>query len=201
MFQRILPALRRFRHREDGLVSVEAALSLPLLLIVFAVSYTLFDLFRQEAVNSKATYTIADLISRETTALNDDYIDSIYALSQAMIRSDTEISMRVSVVRWDEDTEAYYVDWSVERGDEMDVWTDDTVSGIADKLPIMPDEERVIVVETWNVVEPVFAVNIGTQNMYNLVFTRPRFASQVAYEGSVISDGPAHDDEVDDAIL
>ena len=54
------------------------------------------------------------------------------------------------------------------------------------------DQERVIVVETWN----VWSLPSGLRRsglatrIYNLVFTRPRFASQVAFEGSVVSDGP-----------
>jgi len=201
MVQKLRHILCRFRQREDGNVAVETALYLPLLLGVLAMTYTLFDLFRQETVNTKAAYTISDLISRETTALNDDYISSIYRLGQLMVRSDSGMSMRVSVIRWDADDDRYYVDWSVERGALLDVLSDATVSTVEEKLPTMPDDERVIVVETWNDVEPAFNIGLNTRNIYNFVFTRPRFASQVAFEGSVTSDGPAHNDSVDDSVM
>ncbi|NIZ13463.1 TadE/TadG family type IV pilus assembly protein [Phaeobacter sp. HF9A] len=198
MFRILTAPLRRFRYRDDGSVSIEAALYLPLLLGVFAAMYTLFDLFRQDTVNTKAAYTISDLISRETTALNDDYINSMYELGKLLVRKDTGMSLRISVVHWDEADDRYYVDWSVERGALLDVLTDGTVETVEDKLPTMPDQERVIVVETWNDVAPIFNIGLATQNIYNLVFTRPRFASQVAYEGKLISDGGAHDDGVGD---
>ncbi|WOI35097.1 TadE/TadG family type IV pilus assembly protein [Tritonibacter scottomollicae] len=198
MFKMLSDTLRRFRHREDGNIAIETAIYLPFLLGVFAVTFTLFDLFRQETVNTKAAYTVSDLISRETTALNDEYINSIYTLGRMMARANSGMSMRVSVIRWDADDARYYVDWSVERGAQMDIWTDATVVDIEDKLPTMPDEERIIVVETWNDVEPAFNVGLGTRNIYNLVFSRPRFASQIAFEGSVVSDGTIHDDEVVD---
>lgn len=193
--------LRHFRKSEDGSISVEAVIYIPFLLIVFALMYTLFDLFRQDTVNTKAAYTISDLISRETTALDDDYIDSMYNLGQLLIRSDSGMSMRISVLHWDEADAAYYVDWSVERGDNMDVWTDETVSAIEDKLPTMPDQERVIVVETWNDILPAFNVGLDGQNIYKLVFSRPRFAAQVAFEGTIFSDGMAHDDESETPIV
>lgn len=201
MFDHLSDHLRRYRRREEGSVSVEAAFYIPLLLGVFAAIYTLFDLFRQETVNTKATYTISDLISRETTALNDAYIDSMYTLAQLMARADSGMSMRISVIYWDTDNDRYFVDWSVERGALMDVWTDATVTAIEDDLPTMPDQERVIVVETWNDVEPVFNIGLDTRNIYNLVFTRPRFASQVQFAGSVISDGPSHNDLMDESVL
>eukprot|EP00903_Cladosiphon_okamuranus_P021863 g20099.t1 len=153
-----------------------------------------------ETVISKAAYTVSDLISRETAALNDDYIDSIYTLGKLMARAGSDMSMRVSVIRWDANDDRYYVDWSVERGDQMEIWTDANVTALNNKLPLMPDQERVIVVETWNDVEPAFrleAIGVGKREIYNLVFTRPRFASQVAFEGSVVSDGSVHDDDDD----
>lgn len=197
----LLRPIRRFRRADDGNVSVEAAIYVPFLLLVFATIFTLFDLFRQETVNTKAAYTISDLISRETTALNDNYIDSLYELGQLLVRSNSGLSLRISVIRWDADNNRYYVDWSVERGDLLDVWNDDTVLSIEEDLPTMPDQERVIVVETWNNIAPAFNIGLGSRNIYNFVFTRPRFASQVAFEGTIFSDGPSHDDDIDDTVV
>lgn len=194
-------SLRRFRQREDGSIAIEAAFYIPFLLLVFALMYTLFDLFRQDTVNTKAAYTISDLISRETTALDDDYIDSMFELGKLLIRKDSGMSMRVSVLHWDDTDDRFYVDWSVERGDMMDTWTNDTVDAIENDLPMMPDQERVIVVETWNDILPAFNVGLDGQNIYKLVFTRPRFASQVAFEGTIFSDGSAHDDQTDDSVV
>ncbi|OIQ29831.1 MAG: hypothetical protein BM562_10575 [Alphaproteobacteria bacterium MedPE-SWcel] len=201
MSQFLIDILRRFRRREEGNVSVEVAFYLPFLLGIFAATYTLFDLFRQETVNTKAAYTISDLISRETTALNDDFITSMFTLAQLLVRSDSSLSMRVSVIRWDEEDNRYFVDWSVERGDLLDVWTDGTIATVAGDLPAMPDQERVILVETWNDVEPAFNIGFSTRNIYNFVFTRPRFASLVAFEGEIFSDGTAHDDDIDDSVM
>lgn len=199
MFHRysMLAPLSRFRHRQEGSASIEAAFYLPFLLFVVAMVITLFDAFRQETVNIKAAYTISDLISRETSELNDDYVDSMYSLAQLLTRTDSDMSMRLSVVKWDDDDARYYVDWSAERGPSFDIWTDSTISEVEENLPTMPDQERVILVELWNEVTPFADIGFDVFDIYNFVFTRPRFASLVAFEGMYTSDGDTHDDGFD----
>jgi len=186
-----------FRRDTDASVSIEFAFYLPALLFIFAAIYTYFDAFKQESANLKAAYTISDLISRETNAINNDYIDSMHNLTKLLIRSDSSVSLRISVIRWDEDDDRYYVDWSVIRGSELTAWTDTTVINVEDDLPNMPDQERVILVETQNDVNAAFQIGLPDMEIYNFVFTRPRFAPQIVFEGSTTSGG-SHDDGVGD---
>lgn len=188
--------LKAFRRNTDGMVSIEFAFYMPFLLFIFASIYTYFDAFKQESANLKAAYTVSDLISRETNAINNDYIDSMHSLTKLLIRSGSSISLRISVIRWDEDDDRYYVDWSVNRGTALTSWTDATISNVEDDLPAMPDQERVILVETQNDVDAAFKIGLPDMEIYNFVFTRPRFAPQIVFEGS-LSGGGTHDDEVD----
>jgi len=191
------PILKNFRRDTDGSVSIETAFYLPALLLVFAAIYTYFDAFRQESANLKAAYTVSDLVSRETNAITNEYIDSMQSLTELLARSDSAISLRISVVRWDEDDNRYYVDWSVNRGTEFFSWTDATISEVEDNLPTMPDQERVILVETQNDVDAAFNIGLPDMEIYNFVFTRPRFSPQIVFEGSLTAGG-THDDIVDD---
>ncbi|MBQ4826258.1 pilus assembly protein [Leisingera sp. HS039] len=184
---------RRFLTGTRGNVSVEFAIYLPLLLGMFTAVYTFFDAFRQESINLKAAYTVSDLISRETNALNDNYIDSMHALATELVRGDTSLSTRISVVRWDEDDQRYYVDWSKVRGSAFQEWADGSINTVKEKLPTMPDQERVILVETWNEIHPAFNIGIPLMDLQNFVFTRPRFAPLVAFEGGATGSG-SHDD-------
>ncbi|MEP4037269.1 MULTISPECIES: TadE/TadG family type IV pilus assembly protein [unclassified Pseudophaeobacter] len=186
--------MRSFRQNSEGALTVEFMILAPLLLWTFAAIYTFFDAYRQDTVNLKAAYTISDLVSRETTELNDDYIDSMYAMSQLLIRSDSATSIRISVVRWDEEDDRYYLDWSKERGDAFVEWTNATISEVEDNLPVMPDQERVILVETRNDLEPAFKVGLPSMDLDNFVFSRPRFAPLVHFEGVEIAAG-SHVDE------
>jgi len=186
--------LRSFRQNAEGALTVEFMILAPLLLWTFAAIYTFFDAYRQDTVNLKAAYTISDLVSRETTELNDNYIDSMYAMSQLLIRSGSATSIRISVVRWDEEDDRYYLDWSKERGEAFVEWTNATISEVEDNLPVMPDQERVILVETRNDLEPAFNVGLPSMDLDNFVFSRPRFAPLVHFEGVDIVSG-SHDDD------
>lgn len=174
--------LKSFRDDTRGSVSVELVLMAPLLFWTLMAVYTYFDGYRQSAVNLKAAYTISDLISRETEAIDDNYIDSMHNLLQLMTRSRSATSMRVSVVRWDEDDARYYVIWSTVR-DRSDPLTDGNVSELAERLPTMPDNDIVILVETGNTFVPLFRqVGLKSADLKNFVFTRPRFAPQVVWQ-------------------
>lgn len=174
--------LRHFFHTTDGAVSVEFVLAMPILFWAFAACFVFFDGYRQSAINLKATYTISDMISRETAGIDDNYIDSLQKLMTLMTRSGSAAALRITVVRWNKDTQKYYVDWSTTRG-YPSVLTDTHVTGMKDRLPTMADEERVILVETSNTFTPTFRVGVDEKQLTNFVFTRPRFAPQIAWAG------------------
>jgi len=179
--QSLFKRLRAFAAETRGSVSVEFVLVMPFLFWAFMATYVFFDGYRQSSVNLKAAYTISDLISRETNVLNDDYIDSMYSLFETLVRTRSNIRMRISVIRFDEDDNRYYVDWSVKRGYES-IRTNENIATIKWKLPAMPDNERVILVETRNQFVPLFNIGMSNKLLVNFVFTRPRFAPQVLYE-------------------
>lgn len=190
--------LRRFAESTQGNVSIEFAIYAPLLLGLFAAIYTFFDAFRQESINLKAAYTISDLISRETNYVNETYIDSMHTLAAELVRADSQFSTRISVVRWDEGDQRYYVDWSKVRGAAFSEWDDGSISNVEEHLPTMPDQERVILVETWNEVDPVFNVGLPKLDVQNFVFTRPRFAPQVVFVEDK-GNGKNHNDNAEKA--
>lgn len=181
MFKRMIYArVKTFLADTGGSVSVEFLMVMPALFWAFMSTYTYFDGYRQSAVNLKAAYTISDLISRETEVINPAYIDGMHELIQVLTRSGSDTKMRITVIRWDEADDRYYVDWSTNRG--YDINLDNTnIADIKAKLPVMPDNERVILVETINAFEPPFDVGVNMQSLENFVFTRPRFAPQVLF--------------------
>ena len=172
--------LSAFFRNTGGSVSVELVLVAPMLFWAIGASYVFFDGYRQSTVNLKAAYTISDLVSRETAAVNDDYIDSMYNLLQLLTRAQTEVKLRISVIRYDQDDDRYYVDWSKARGFNYER-NDNNISEIHHELPMMPDNERVILVETRNKFIPLTGIGLSNMQLKNQVFTRPRFAPQVAW--------------------
>ena len=172
--------LKRFRDDTTGAVTLEFVLVMPFLFWAFMATYVFFDGYRQSSLNLKAANTIGDVLSRETNGVNDAYIDSMHEMLKLMVRAETELTLRVSVLRWDADDERYYVDWSTVRNRETAL-DDDMVQDIAHRLPAMPDGDRVILVETSNRFVPLLNVGLGEQQLTNFVYTRPRFAPRVAW--------------------
>lgn len=193
LINRLKSRVRAFWEDTSGVVTLEFALAMPILFWSFMASYVFFDGYRQSAINLKAAYTISDLISRETEEINDNYIDSMVTLMEMMTRTPSDVDVRISVIRWDEDDDRYYLDWSANRG-FLNELTDNNIADIEDQLPTMPDNERVILVETRNTFVPLF--NVGLDDIYldNFVFVRPRFVSQVVFEGMNNGNGSGHDD-------
>lgn len=177
--------LNAFRRDTTGSVSIEFVLVMPVLFWAFMAMYVFFDGYRQSTINLKTAYTISDLVSRETAAINDEYVDSMHDLMKVLTRSSSASTLRITVARWDAGDDRFYRDWSAARGFGISPLSDADMLDIAEMLPFMPDNERVILVETTNTFVPAFdGVGLDITSLRNFVFTRPRFAPQVVWENS-----------------
>ena len=181
MFRSFTNRLRGFARDTQGSVSVEFILAMPMVFWAFMGVNVYFDGYRQSSVNLKAAYTISDVLSRETIEINDTYVDSMFSLLQFLTRTNSVVEMRISVLSWDESDGVHHVDWSKSRsyGDPLD---DTAVSQMKDKLPVMPDNDRLILVETRNIFVPLFNVGMENKKLENFVFSRPRFAPQLVFD-------------------
>lgn len=173
--------LRAFAEDTRGTVAIEAVLALPVLFWTFLASFVYFDAYRQTSINVKAAYMVGDVLSRETNAVDDDYLDGMKSLFDFLTNANTNTKLRVTVVRWDDDQEAYRRDWSQTRG-SVAALTNNDLAQMEDRMPTLADNERVILVETWSSYTPPFKVGLASRESYNFVFTSPRFAPLLAWE-------------------
>ncbi|WP_205123522.1 TadE/TadG family type IV pilus assembly protein [Marimonas lutisalis] len=186
----MMSPLRLFRARlgafaaeTRGSVTVEAVIMLPALFWAYCALYTFFDAYRYTGAAHKAAFTVSDAMSRETNPINDDYLDTTHELLGFLTRSGNPHRLRVTVVRYDEQTDDHYVEWSQTRGPISGITAQDA-SDWDDKLPGMVDEERLIVVETWTDYQPPFNIGLSESTIQTFVFTRPRFAPQLLYDAN-----------------
>lgn len=205
--------LRGFARDESGNVSIEMVIWLPLILFVLGAAVTLFDANRQHAVTVKAAYTISDALSRQTDPIDDAYLDGMNEVLRFLTGSEGGLAMRVTVVRYDAENDRYQVDWSRSRGSLGDVvsgesalagnllsdLSDGTIDMVTDlldtseaavqevlaaKLPDLVNGERVIVLEVASEHRPIIDLPaLQPDGFYQFVFTRPRFAPQLLWEG------------------
>ncbi len=168
--------LKRFGRRETGVISIEAVLIYPLVFWGMLASFSFFDGYKQSARNLKASYAIADVLSRERNTVTATYITTLYDLLQTMMSDRSDVSMRISFLRYDQPDDRHYVQWSCERGESFDKWNDDTIREIKDRLPVMPDNGKMILVEVKDFYRRPFRLGYGREEfaMDNFVFTHPR---------------------------
>lgn len=192
MLTRFKSALARFREDTAGTVTVEAVIVFPLLLWLFGATWVWFDVSRQQAVNQKANFTIADAISRETDPLTQDYIDNAYKLMKHMTKAgNDDLDMRISVVRYTSNNDRYDVLWSEARGEYSALQTNDA-NTFRSRLPVMANNDQLILVETWDDYAPVLEAGLSPFEIETFSFTRPRFAPQVLFEGKTYNANNGH---------
>ncbi|MBN9889226.1 TadE/TadG family type IV pilus assembly protein [Salipiger abyssi] len=188
---KIAPRLRRFTRDSEGYITVEVAIMIPILFVLFAASWVLFDAFRQNAVDQKANYAIGDMLSRETEAIDAGYIDNTYRLLGLLTRNSVEyvgneaeypLDMRITIVSYRESNDKYSVEWSAARGDAELLRTQD-LDPYLPRLPSMMDSGQIILVETWEDYFPVFNVGLDPLVIRTYSFTHPRYAPQVLWAG------------------
>lgn len=176
--------LRTFATREDGTLAIETVLTIPALFWAYLAMFSIFDAYREHAINQKATYVISDMVSRETTPIDDEYVNGARKMMQYMTNASktSNVAIRISSLKYDLDTNTYSLDWSEKRGWVSELTSGKVASWGNDHLPIMSDNDRITLVETWVKYNPPFRTGLGEQTVRNFVFTKPRYAPQVLFD-------------------
>ncbi|MEM1075257.1 MAG: hypothetical protein AAF665_15510 [Pseudomonadota bacterium] len=173
--------MSRFCGKDDGVVAIEAVIILPIIIWAYLAMFTIFDTYRQYTTQQKAVYTISDLISRQSTPLDSSFVDGMYSLFLNLSLTREQPGMRVTVAKYDLILEEYQVIWSRTRGGMIGLQSAD-VANWSNRLPVMPQDDQIIIVETTASFQPAFSIGLGEQTINNFVFTRPRYATQVCYD-------------------
>ncbi|MEM7731991.1 MAG: pilus assembly protein [Pseudomonadota bacterium] len=176
--------LRDFAEDTRGTIMVETVLTLPMMFMGLAAMFEFFELHRFQSTRDKATYTIADMLSREQWVVNDVYMDNVKTLFDEIADDYGINTIRVTVIDYDLSDDEYGVVWSEVRGENaLAPLTDGQVRDDHDILPILDDGEQVILVESRAEYNTIFDVGFSDQmTMRTRVFTSIRFAPQLTFE-------------------
>lgn len=195
----------RFVDETEGNMPIEGLYAAILLLWWYVASFQFFDAFRQKNVNLKAAYTIADLVSRQNTSVDADYIDGLHTLFDYLTFSNKPTWVRVSSVSFNSTDNKYKVAWSYASGNTQG-HSDASIQAEKNRIPTMPEGDFVIIVETNMAYEPIFNIGLNAHWYTTFIPTRPRFVPCVpfnrhdgsleacVYDTSVDPDGEVHDD-------
>ncbi len=174
----------RFRSDDDGSLTVEAALILPLLFWTYVGSYSYFDAFRQKAEVVRSSYSIADMLSRETNAVDQTYINGLNTAYDLLTTSGSGTEIRVTVVIFDEDDDEFDLGWSSVSGSRPPLSKADLNSSVwTSRIPVMADADSAVIVETWSNFDPVFGWGgLEASELAQINIVRPRFSAQLVWD-------------------
>lgn len=176
--RRLTRRFRRFLREEDGLITTESIIVMPLLVWVFLALFVYWDAFRAQNTSIKASYVIADIVSRENTAINNNFITGMHQVFDYMVNTPEDTWIRVSSVQYRQWDDRYLVLWSRSTDTSRSpVQTTTTLATQRDRLPILADADTLIVVETWRRFRPAFWVGLPARTFYEFTVVRPRFLS------------------------
>ncbi len=171
-----LPFLRRFSKDDEGSVAIEAILMFPLLMWAIVGTFVYYEGFRAKATSVKASYTVADMLSRELQCITEDYLDATQRMLNFLSSSHHQSNLRVTVAGFDADSNKYTKLWSEVRGPSgWSPHSGSSLNGESDRIPLLPPDDQLIIVETESLYEPLFKVaNFGPTKLNNFVVVRPR---------------------------
>jgi hypothetical protein len=190
MMQRFLDLLRRFRSDERGSQTVEFVLVLPLLLWAVGALFVFVEAFALRSVSTKASYTVADLLSRQTDPVDQDLLDGTAAVLNFLTGSQTDGRLRVTVLRCTANCDAadrtLAIDWSHAAGDMTPLTSADLTT--AEYIARIPDTrlgDRLLMVETEVDFHPPLGFGLSDRTFETMMITRPRFAPHLCWESCV----------------
>lgn len=185
---------KRFRRDEDGTITMEFAIVAPLMIFTVIIGFELFEAFYSASRASKATYTIADIMSRQVE-VDDDYVSELHLVLDALLPWLNEgKSLRITSIKFnegdplDDDDDAYEVIWSKHSDvdNQMNVTLELTGSMLThteyqELLPTIADGDSVLLIETTIPHRSLASLlDLGGLVWVNEVAIRPRFVGEVA---------------------
>ncbi len=175
--------IRRFWKDDSAAVAMETVLITPVLVWTFIASFVFFDAFRTYNSSIKATYAVADIVSRQTNMVYGYDIEGMAQIFDHLVRNNGDARLRVTQIFYDGVNDQHTVDWSYATNGEARLFTSNMVD-IEELLPVMAHAERVILVQSFIPYQPIFNSGLDVITFRNFTVTRPRYAGQVPFDGS-----------------
>lgn len=163
---------------EQGTVTIEFLLWMPLLAFWMMGSVAFFDAYKTRSDLSKAAHTLSDILSRQVE-VSDGFFDEIYALQAKLLpRVVHGNELRVSSIQYQALDDTYHVVWSKALGGDPPLAAEFIPTHL---LPEMADLDTVILTEVAAPYEPVSNWTlIDTDEWSFVLVSRPRFVSAIA---------------------
>lgn len=181
-FFRVIARLRAFLRDPRAALTVELVMITPVLVTMLIVFTAFWDGFRVQGAVQRATYSIADMLSREQVPVNATYIAGLERVIEHITRSDARL--RVTSLRRVSNGPSgllgMEVRWSHSPGAALPALTTGTLSTVQSQIPTMAIGASVMMVEVQVPYKPL--TSLMKTNMFKETFVlRPRFAPFICF--------------------
>ncbi len=146
--------LKAFCKDEDGTLSIELLLVVPMLTWALISVIVYFDAFRAQYYSERANETIADMISREDDPITAEFLEGAEGVLRRMTSIDSDPEFRITIVGYTAEDlatgtpEAYRIIWSRGEGAGIDVNNVPTPIVDTSSLPQLSNGDHVILLTT-----------------------------------------------------
>lgn len=185
MLSKLNSTFRRYRSDEDGVLTPEALVFMVALIWAYTGMFIFWDAYKTENLVVKASFTVADMISRQTE-IDAAYVEGANDIFGFLSGSDPTNDLRVTIVEMDDDgagNPEATVKCSYATGA---LWTPITdAATIEDQIPITAIGDELIVVEGLTSWEPTFNIGLPGRTLYEMAISKPRYAGSIDCSGFV----------------
>lgn len=196
----LMRRLRKLLREERGSIPIEGVMGALLILGWYAIAFQFLDAFRTKSEALKASYTIADMISREEAPIGPTYMAGAKRMLDFMLNSDASRSwLRVTIIYCPSDNNANTVIDCDGNGNKFalekswataltPVHTVTTINAEKDRIPLMSEGDSAVILETSLSYNPIF--DIGQKSLTldgGNTWTRQGLSSQLRFSNFIIT--------------
>jgi len=178
--------LRRYRDRTSGSMVIESIFAIPILALGMTGFFTFWDVYRSQNMVQKASYAVADMLSREMIPATPGFINGLETTLEFLIREDARI--RVTSIRRTSDgpTGVLGLDvlWSYSPNNAMPVLTEATLNQIEPEIPMMAIGSNMVIFEVVSPYAPLTDI-LEVDTITEIVAMRPRFLPTLCMQGTI----------------
>ncbi|MEP1443515.1 MAG: hypothetical protein ABJK39_10965 [Hyphomicrobiales bacterium] len=165
------------KSESKGSMAVEGALLLPLFIVIYIGSTTLFQVQGVDASYIHAATTLSDLVTRQIV-INDSTANNLYATTRSLVLSDDDFIVSMTSVSYDPAMDKFFINWSASNVNGSELKDEDIEKY---KFPAMEDTESVMLVTVQGSTVPLFQdfFEDAKVNFFKHSIRRPRFVRLV----------------------
>lgn len=191
--------LRNFWKDRDGSVPIEGLFGSLLLLGWYIVLFQFYDAFRARSIALRASYTVADMISRQIDAIGPTYMTGAKKVFDyiAAAQNSNYTWMRISLIRCFEDenddatcdgvAKKFLLDASYSTISSIPVQTATTINQEASRIPMLAAGDSAVVLETSLTYWPIFVSGDREWRLDGQTWTRQGLRASLRFSNFVVT--------------